>query len=773
MALGVAMGFWRAGAKHTFRIVIIAPTRELSSAWLRKLAGDETNVPFSDVLRVAGRSRRGMSPDYFQAYVPEFSNGHAQAVIYSLRTHHDAQKARRAESDPELAALLRLPKRVRRIEVLVTSPRFLNPRFGVSKWRKWARQADVVIADEAYGIRNEDTLYGYLARPGVGRKTHIFRRRPWLIALSATMLSKDMRDMRDVVSALIEWRRRSSARSRVEKLRVACANYNRVLNDGLKESKPNRAAYREASTELCRLLRRYMSRVPTLKNRTYERWLTHQRTYRSAAVEPVRTFPFAQPGVDYSAVESSLNVHTLKEDLGRFLRAAVATGSRRLGSSRRSWLRLTEMEGLAKTGSINWPKPAALQTWIDEHIAKIEMGDHDSPRFKIVVYCHHVQTAKMLGRLLSKPIHRRIQQGFRRLVRQDKRLFDGFVSKPKSCLEKALQAKRLRLGFVEEVSRRNPTLLMAGLLNAQAERVTASKLKALLRTLAPTRLVPKQSSVLSVLRRNMGLRARVLEAIGCSRLAHKTVSVPASERQKRAELWHVFNDRRIRDVLTSVELDPDLNTLAHKVGRLDMRTAEATRLAQVIVNALDDAPVAIRLLHQWNEDITRVRKAKERDDLGRSSEHRQSGIVEVLTGENPERRIAVSQDFLSPGNPLVLILTNVCSMGVDLHNQCWDVLHYSPSWTPSDFEQKSGRIDRPRPHALRKLLNLGAARQSNAIRVHHLIWPFTYDERVLRRMNLRGHMAERLLSSRVIREATDKDAAVFENLPPLSLAPAR
>ncbi len=169
----------------------------------------------------------------------------------------------------------------------------------------------------------------------------------------------------------------------------------------------------------------------------------------------------------------------------------------------------------------------------------------------------------------------------------------------------------------------------------------------------------------------------------------------------------------------------------------------------------------------------RLRKAKEREDLGRSSGHRPSAIVEVLTGENPERRIAVSQDFLTPGNPLVLILTNVCSMGVDLHNHCWDVLHYSPSWTPSDFEQKSGRIDRPRPHALRKVLDLGAVRQSNAIRVHHLIWPFTYDERVLRRMNLRGHMAERLLSSKVVREATDKDAAVFEKLPPLSLSPAR
>src|SRR4029079_9114720 len=113
----------------------------------------------------------------------------------------------------------------------------------------------------------------------------------------------DMRDMRDVVSALMEWRLKPGTAARVEKLRVACANYNRVLNDGLKESKPNRPAYREASTELCQVLRLYMSRVPTLKNRTYERWLTHQRTYRAAVVESVNAFPFAQPGIDYPKVE--------------------------------------------------------------------------------------------------------------------------------------------------------------------------------------------------------------------------------------------------------------------------------------------------------------------------------------------------------------------------------------------------------------------------------------------------------------------------------------
>lgn len=99
-----------------------------------------------------------------------------------------------------------------------------------------------------------------------------------------------MRDKRDVVTALIEWRVRPSQASRVDNLRTACASYNRVLNDALKELKPNRAEYREASLNRCRILRRYMSRVPTLNNRTYERWLTHQRTYRTAAIGPVRAF---------------------------------------------------------------------------------------------------------------------------------------------------------------------------------------------------------------------------------------------------------------------------------------------------------------------------------------------------------------------------------------------------------------------------------------------------------------------------------------------------
>lgn len=122
---------------------------------------------------------------------------------------------------------------------------------------------------------------------------------------------------------------------------------------------------------------------------------------------------------------------------------------------------------------------------------------------------------------------------------------------------------------------------------------------------------------------------------------------------------------------------------------------------------------------------------------------------------------------------MVLVATNVCRMGVDLHNYCWDVVHYSPSWTPNDFEQKSGRIDRPRNNSLRQLLPLGKAHKSSSIRIHHVVLPFGYDERILRRMNLRSHLSERLLASRHQEKASDEVARRFRDLAPLDLSPGK
>src|ERR1051325_6933677 len=125
MALGVAMGFWRLSGKSTFRIVVIAPTRELSSAWMKKLAEGRESGPFSDIFRIVeGRPRR-QAQDYFAAYVNEFRKQRAVATVFSIRTRRDSRRVQRAMKTPELAERLRRRRGIRRIEVLVTSPRFL------------------------------------------------------------------------------------------------------------------------------------------------------------------------------------------------------------------------------------------------------------------------------------------------------------------------------------------------------------------------------------------------------------------------------------------------------------------------------------------------------------------------------------------------------------------------------------------------------------------------------------------------------------------------
>lgn len=149
--------------------------------------------------------------------------------------------------------------------------------------------------------------------------------------------------------------------------------------------------------------------------------------------------------------------------------------------------------------------------------------------------------------------------------------------------------------------------------------------------------------------------------------------------------------------------------------------------------------------------------------------HRSPDCVAVLTGNDSDSRNYVTEQFRGPGNPFVLILTHVCQLGVDLHPFCWDVLHYSPAWTPHEAEQKTGRIDRPRLPDTLSLLNLGPRSNSDRIRIHHMIWPFTYDERIFSRLNLRSQYAERLLGSKVKKDAEDSLAANLIRFRPLRL----
>jgi hypothetical protein len=131
--------------------------------------------------------------------------------------------------------------------------------------------------------------------------------------------------------------------------------------------------------------------------------------------------------------------------------------------------------------------------------------------------------------------------------------------------------------------------------------------------------------------------------------------------------------------------------------------------------------------------------------------------------------------FRSVGNPYVLVLTNIGTIGVDLHTFCWDVVHYTPAQTPHEAEQKTGRIDRPRIKKQLERLQLGAARNAQNIRVHYLIWPFTVDERIIARLNVRTILADCLLGSRNARRLEEKEDQVIkraQDYPPLDLRPS-
>ena len=75
----------------------------------------------------------------------------------------------------------------------------------------------------------------------------------------------------------------------------------------------------------------------------------------------------------------------------------------------------------------------------------------------------------------------------------------------------------------------------------------------------------------------------------------------------------------------------------------------------------------------------------------------------------PEVRTA----FNSPFWPFVLATTSIGQEGIDFHWWCHSVVHWNLPGNPVDFEQREGRVDRYKGHAIRK--NVAAAHRSAAM----------------------------------------------------------
>ncbi len=73
----------------------------------------------------------------------------------------------------------------------------------------------------------------------------------------------------------------------------------------------------------------------------------------------------------------------------------------------------------------------------------------------------------------------------------------------------------------------------------------------------------------------------------------------------------------------------------------------------------------------------------------------------------------VREAFNSPFWPFVLVSTSVGQEGIDFHWWCHAVFHWNTPPNPVDFEQREGRVDRYRGHAIRK--NVAARHGARAL----------------------------------------------------------
>jgi len=69
--------------------------------------------------------------------------------------------------------------------------------------------------------------------------------------------------------------------------------------------------------------------------------------------------------------------------------------------------------------------------------------------------------------------------------------------------------------------------------------------------------------------------------------------------------------------------------------------------------------------------------------------------VQLATGETRrDQRARLMRGFNTPFFPDILVCSQVMGEGVDLHRACRHVIHHDLAWSPSQIEQRTGRIDR-------------------------------------------------------------------------------
>lgn len=180
-----------------------------------------------------------------------------------------------------------------------------------------------------------------------------------------------------------------------------------------------------------------------------------------------------------------------------------------------------------------------------------------------------------------------------------------------------------------------------------------------------------------------------------------------------ARLGHSFIDLYVLVIQQLKTLDPRTKRLDHEgrrlannliIGYLDLleEQMEMARSARIwgVFDELTDIADNYELIVDVNAHEIREKRVVEAARFFGAGLLRQQQPIGGMWGEINQTLV---RQFRMPGYPLVLITTDLLQEGEDLHTFCSSVHHYGISWTPSSMEQRTGRIDRVRSLAARRL----------------------------------------------------------------------
>lgn len=259
---------------------------------------------------------------------------------------------------------------------------------------------------------------------------------------------------------------------------------------------------------------------------------------------------------------------------------------------------------------------------------------------KALVFCHYIETGKVLRYRISKRINDFILESVSQRIDGDKKRAGEILV----AIGKAIDKQR---EIIDELA---------------AEILGSSK--------EFERLDEYRSDVVDVMRRMIRTHSFIARYISIEKYMK-------NERLTKAILKEAFDkkdtsDMTFRDVITEF-----LTFLVHRIEK-----------AADFISALNSIKIGT---HFGGEETASYSS----DELmGERDEHLNPTVRLVNGSVLPETRNKLMLAFNTPFLPEVLIASAVMAEGVDLHMNCRYIIHHDLSWNPSTLEQRNGRVDR-------------------------------------------------------------------------------